>query len=503
VTTTTTRVNNKKRKKKKKKWNSILDVCKVAFGRGSSGYSKEFRKKSKEEQDQILEEFSPQVIGFTPMTEFTQEFYACKKPFQNYRLIVVDNGADCYFVHKDRLLGRQIRKPTGASNQIGLSFFDAAGGSGKEDQQKKKVVVPVRFFKLVLDSLYPDLCMRQFGTPMFNEDTGKSCGMLTVDHIKELGNGGDHHLSNLQLMCTGHNSRKSQSENKERHVKMGKSKSRSFLMRLVSRKGEHSGLVELESYQKFSSTHDTDTITAFAGGTVYQGNINAMINGKVELVGVKGREEGVYVQIHPDDVRDQKQEHKDFGGKTLDREFIEEALGDKFSKQKSAHKLLFNTNGQVYNNKGQVTRGNIHPRKPFGLRRTFNAQHMHILHFFAHNVPNMSLEEKIAMKKDPKFLIAHDESNPATYVMFECTPDEKRHVNLHTEPMDPPLTFSQFMQLIVPKQKSVRVMYSNRAETLRLATSEENNQESVESMANLEKMHDLYRIHDYQRKNFQ
>jgi hypothetical protein len=116
---------------------------------------------------------------------------------------------------------------------------------------------------------------------------------------------------------------------------------------------------------------------------------------------------------------------------------------------------------------------------------------MHILHFFAHNVGDMSLEEKIAMKNNPKLMIAHKESNPATYVMFECTPDNKRRVDIHAKPMDPALTYSEFMELTVLKQKSVRVMYSNRAETLRSATYEENSKEAAESMANLENMHDL------------
>jgi hypothetical protein len=305
-------------------------------------------------------------------------------------------------------------------------------------------------------------------------------------------------------MCTSHNTIKSHTENKERHVKKGKSLSYAFSLNLIKfENGKRSGpFVELESYQKFSSAVDP-AITAFAGGTVHKGSLCNMINGKnkQKMAGVTGREKGVYVQIHPDYVRNQKQERKDFGGKTLDRKFIHDALGSFFSEKKSTHKLLFNTDGEVYNNMGQITRGHI-PGEPFGLVRTVNGEYMHTVIFFAH-VPNMSLEQKIAMKNNPDLMIAHDESNPATYVMFKCTPDKYRHVDIHAKPMDPPFTYAEFMELTVPEQKSVRVMYSNRAETLRSATQQENREESAKSMAHLENMRDLYRIHCYQRANFQ
>jgi hypothetical protein len=500
TTTTTARVNNKKNKRYKTKETdeikSILDVAQVPFGRGSSGYSDAFRKKPQAEREAIMDKFRPETIGFTPMTEFSKDPYPCPKPFQDYRLIVNSgaNGTDNYFVHKDRHIGKKIRKPMNGGTMVSLSI-DGSNGE----------YIMVNFLKLAMASLYPDLSMKQFSTPLFNEVTGQSCGMITVDHIDEKAqHNGTDALCNLQLMCGSHNSSKSNSENKECHIKMGKSQSYAFYLRLIKfLNGKRSGpFVELATYAEFKSTHDTAAITAFAGGTVYGGHLNAMINGKLKKVGVKGRE-GVFVQIHPDYVRDQEQERKDFNGKTLDRKFIDDALGPAFRAQKSAHNLLFNTNGEVYNNKGKITRGNIPTGDPFGLIRKLNGEYMHTLQFFAHNVPNMSLEEKITMKKNPKLMIAHKESNPATYVMFECTPDKNRHVDIHAKPMDPPLTYDEFMQLPVPKQKSVRVMYSNRAETLRSATYEDNNKESAESMADLENMHDQYRILKYQSANFE
>jgi hypothetical protein len=364
----------------------------------------------------------------------------------------------------------------------------------------------VIFLKLAMASLYPGLSMKQFGTPLFDATTGQSCSMITVDHIKEkVQHNGMDALANLQLMCGSHNSSKSHTENKERQIKKGKSQSNAFLLRLIRYlNGKGSGpYLELATYTKFKSTNDTAAITAFAGGTVYQGNLSAMINGKLKKVGVQGRGKGVYVQIHRDYVRDQEQERKDFNGKTLERKFMDDALCHAFRDKKSAHKLLFNTNGEVYNNNGQITRGKIPTSDPFGLVRVLNNEYMHTLAFFAHNVCDMTMEQKIVMKNDEKLMIAHKESNPATYTMFECTPVKKRHVDIHAKPMDPPLTYSEFMQLTVPEQKSVRVMYSNRAETLSSATYEENQKESAESMANLENMHDLYRIMKYQSANFQ
>jgi hypothetical protein len=497
TTTTAAITNNKKKNKRNKKTaketeiKSILDVCQVSYGLGSNGFSDTFRKKSKAEREAILDKFSPEAIGFKPKTEFSKDPYPCPKPFQDYRLIV-NSGTDNYFVHKDRP-NYTIRKPTNG-NQVCLCIDE---GSGEQ--------IMVNFLKLALASLYPDLSMRQFGTPLFNETTGQSCGMINVDHIKEKAqHGGTDGLSNLQLMCLSHNSSKSHTENKERHVKKGKSKSYAFPLKLIKfLNGKRSGpFVELKTYQKFKSTHDTAAITTFAGGTVYQGNLRDMINGNQNKVGVKGREKGVFVQIHPDYVRDQEQERKDFDGKTLDRKFIDEALGTAFREKNSAHKLLFNADGEVYNNKGQITRGTIPNGDPFGLIRMLNSEYMHTLVFFAHNISDMSLEQKIAMKNDSDLMITHKESNPATYVMLECTPN-KRHVDIHAKPMDPPLTYDEFMELPVTEQKSVRVMYSNRADTLRSATKQENNKESAESMAKLDNMHDLYRIHCYQRENFQ
>jgi hypothetical protein len=73
---------------------------------------------------------------------------------------------------------------------------------------------------------------------------------------------------------------------------------------------------------------------------------------------------------------------------------------------------------------------------------------------------------------------AHNEQHPLTYLLFPCDLEDTREIAHHALPL-PNMTFDAFKAPSVTEQRSIRVLYSNHVETLRLATSySENTQES-------------------------
>ena len=62
------------------------------------------------------------------------------------------------------------------------------------------------------------------------------------------------------------------------------------------------------------------------------------------------------------------------------------------------------------------------------------------------------------------------------------------------------MTLEEFKMLPDSEQDTYRVLYSNRAETLRLTTQKDNMKESKATHKDLTNAHQLYQIHVYQRK---
>jgi hypothetical protein len=322
-----------------------------------------------------------------------------------------------------------------------------------------------------------------------------------VDHVVEVALGGMDVFSNWQILSGPSNSIKSNAVNKYRNVKTGKTKSRPFRIRLVHT--THHG-----AYRLFDSTYDPDIDVFAAHGTtnrnisVHKAHLREMMNGKRKRVGVN-RRPGYFVVAHPDDVRTQAIERKDFGGQSLPQDFIDD-LGHGFKSKKGATRLLFHMDGRVYNNTGQITRGYVDPRTPFGLVRVFSGTKMHTLLYYSHIKKVHGVHDNASpalvqkrLQKTHGLVIAHDESHPLTYILFRCHPGTRK-IDHCSQPLDN-LTFDEFMTLSDTEQRSLRVMYSNHVDTLRLATSQENTLESTRTHSDMYNAHQLYQIHMYQK----
>jgi hypothetical protein len=261
--------------------------------------------------------------------------------------------------------------------------------------------------------------------------------------------------------------------------------------------------VKESSYQSFSSSYDP-AIKAFVRDDgedqtktcthdVHRGSLRKMLNGKLTRVGVRGRE-GYFVVAHPDDVRDQGQERANFGGRALSPAVIK-TLGKQFKDQTSPCKILFHADGRVYGNKGQIARGQSNSRQQYDLTRKYNNEYMHTLVYYAHC--DNALAARQRQQKANNLVIAHNEQHPLTYLLFPCDP-KTRAIAHHALPL-PNMTFDAFKALSDMEQRSIRVLYSNHAETLRLATQKENRQESVQSGRELENTPHSYQIHRHQK----
>ena len=288
-------------------------------------------------------------------------------------------------------------------------------------------------------------------------------------------------------------SRKSQKVNTEPQVKMGKTRSRAFRLCVL-------GGAEDGPYQTFRSMHDP-TIATFAAGntsivgiTVNQGNLSAMLNGKGKRVGIRGRP-GMYIQAHPDDVRDQAHERRAFGGKCLSQDVID-LLGTTFKAYKKACKLQFQSGGSLYTNTGQITRGQIDPKLKYDVVRKFNNEYLHTLIYYAHAGAD-ALSERQRQEKN-KLVIAHDEKHPLTYCLFRCDPITRAVAN--DARVLPPMTLATFKTLPKSEQDTYRVLYSNHAETLELVEQKDNRSESAKTHKNLAHANQVYQIHVFQKK---
>ena len=129
---------------------------------------------------------------------------------------------------------------------------------------------------------------------------------------------------------------------------------------------------------------------------------------------------------------------------------------------------------------------------------------MHTLIYYAHIKKGTDIDDESPalvqkrIQKTSGLVVAHDESHSLTYILFRCDPGTRK-IDHCSQPLDN-ITFAEFMTLPEEKQRSLRVMYSNHADTLRLATSQENNLESTRTHSNLQSAHQLYQIHMYQKR---
>jgi hypothetical protein len=238
--------------------------------------------------------------------------------------------------------------------------------------------------------------------------------------------------------------------------------------------------------------NDREDTTAING--VDQASLRALLCGKVKRVAVPGRP-GVFIEAHPDDVRTEEQEQADFGGCALSPGLIR-TLGRKFQNKKSANKLLFHGDGRVFDNKGQITRGQTNPWDQYSLVLVYNDESMHTLVYYAHCDDALAARQR---QKTNDLVIAHDEQHTLTYLLFPCNP-KTRAIAHHAQPL-PDMTFDAFKALSVTEQRSIRVLYSNHAETLRLATQTENRQESEQTRQELAKAPHAYQIHVHQKQS--
>jgi hypothetical protein len=465
------------------------------YGLRSSGYNKKFRALDKPIRDRILAMFAPKTGERAKVQPNVPYPCPANNPFKGYTVLIDgdDHASIRHKKHTDKPL-----KPS-RNGQVKLYFTNASDGS----RQKRMV----SYRKVVFSFVYPEWCMEQFNVDMFNPH-GQSCGMIHVDHIDEVAMGGTDldRVSNWQLLIARDNTLKSHVINKTRHVKKGQTQSRAFRLCLVGggkqdEKDEGREEVKESSYQSFNSTEDP-AIKAFVRDDgedpttanthdVHRGHLCAMLNGKQKKVGVRGRQ-GYFVVAHPDDVRDQGQQRADFGGRALSPAIIE-TLGKNFTDQTSACKLLFHADGRVYGNKGQIARGKTNSREQYNLMRMYNNEYMHTLVYYAH-CDNALAERQRQETND--LVIAHKEQNPLTYLLFPCNP-KTRAIAHHALPL-PDMTFDAFKALSDTEQRSIRVLYSNHAETLRLDTQSENRQESAQSRLDLTQAPHSYQIHVHQ-----
>jgi len=135
-------------------------------------------------------------------------------------------------------------------------------------------------------------------------------------------------------------------------------------------------------------------------------------------------------------------------------------------------------------------------RYPYRLWRTHNNTSMHTLVYYAHYGGEEDVLNHRRSQGEQKLVVAHDESHPLTYLLFRCDP-KTRTIDHHAMPL-PGMTFEEFKELPFTRQQSLRVLYSNHADTLRLATTHENNQESKQTHVDLRCAHPLYQIHAHQ-----
>jgi hypothetical protein len=121
----------------------------------------------------------------------------------------------------------------------------------------------------------------------------------------------------------------------------------------------------------------------------------------------------------------------------------------------------------------------------------------HTLVFYAHaGADALSLRKR---QEAEELVIAHGESHPLTYSLYRCDPATRAVAG--TAPELPSMTLEEFKLLPKSEQDTYRVLYSNRAETLRLTTQEDNIKESAATRKDMANAHQLYRIHDYQKEN--
>jgi hypothetical protein len=100
-------------------------------------------------------------------------------------------------------------------------------------------------------------------------------------------------------------------------------------------------------------------------------------------------------------------------------------------------------------------------------------------------------------QEDENLVIARSESHPLTYSLFRC--DVTRAV-AGGAPELPSMTLEEFKMLPESEQDTYRVLYSNRAETLRLTTRKENIKKSKATHKDLDNANQLYQIHRYQKE---
>lgn len=136
------------------------------YGLGSNGYTSVFREYPTSVQDQILS-------GFRTYAHVTDEVYmdvpyVCpdNAPFKDYHVLI--NDCNHVSIRRNERPMRDL-KP-GRDGRVCISF-------GDRDDIRHKRQVSVR--KLAIAFVHPDLCMRQFGCDMFN-DNGQSCGMIRI-----------------------------------------------------------------------------------------------------------------------------------------------------------------------------------------------------------------------------------------------------------------------------------------------------------------------------------
>lgn len=362
--------------------------------------------------------------------------YPLCEPFSKNSVVVDKSG-------RIRIFGERKELTT---QMTGINRLKISGENTRKNVNSLKVAIVSIPFSPSINILEKFF---KVDSAAYHETSGKSQHWtITVDHVLERTQGGTNHFHNLVLVTASYNSTKSNRINTERHIKSAITRSPIIQVcrRLTGWEDARMADIQKEGY-------NLSTISAFIKSA--DKTSTKMIRHDTADV--------ILVRRHPDSMT--KADFEAAGGKM--------AIYLDGNTTKVSETVLVNKRGEVLTTKGEIrSRG-----YPLPNREQLDSMVVVDFKFEARQV-RVSVHHAVYMtfrgENDPipgnGKIIAHDESNPATYITID---EITRKIVEETEDPD--------TRLARDDDNGRRIIYSNHFETLRVTDQSKNLTESGKS----------------------
>lgn len=446
------------------KYLNYADMIVNIYGKHSSKWNKSNKTPSefKEKKDQFMHDaaFNLELLKqYTLKLQVTipidnqriHPVYGIYEINKKYPLIISDKhyvkiseNQEIIIYHKDKIL---------QPNKINtFLLFKSINNS------VKKFKFAIHYLKISVYSIFQKYCLLQFSNlPLYELSTLQTCKLFTVDHIDEDPTNNKFH--NLQIMVSSHNASKSLELNPQRKKRVNTSISRPFRYAIAKKRED----IKNEDWKCATSTHDP------IFKEYHRGCISKALHGKRISVGCKDKNKNkklwVYENIY----------------EAAYNQFMNEYRGINICKQKLMKLLNLRNINEIPKNKQNllISRcGKIlltssityivgNPLRQYRCERIWSKIYIHVWVYFTF-ITDEQFEAQFPLWKTGKLTFTYDLSNTNTFEMYD-----QQNISVTSKQLDKPYTFEEYLNLDVVQKKSVRILYSNRFETLSLISKSE------------------------------